>query len=94
VIARGLSVRETEALVKRLGNQQPNARGNGDRNPEPGTRNAEPARDVHTRAAEDRMRFALGTKVRIVRRGSGGTVEVDFASEAELNRIYEYITSQ
>ena len=48
-------------------------------------------KDVHTRAAEDRMRFALGTKVRIVRRGSGGTVEVDFASEAELNRIYEFI---
>jgi hypothetical protein len=41
------------------------------------------------------MRFALGTKVRIVRRANGsGTVEVDFASEAELNRIYEFITSK
>ena len=32
---------------------------------------APPEPDVHTRAAEDRMRFALGTKVRIVRAGSG-----------------------
>jgi ParB family transcriptional regulator, chromosome partitioning protein len=93
VISRGLSVRDTEALVKRLVNQ---GQGAADREPtrEPGARNGEPAKDIHTRAAEDRMRFALGTKVRIVRRGSGGTVEVDFASEAELNRIYEYITSK
>ena len=40
------------------------------------------------------MRFALGTKVRIVRKGQGGTVEVDFPSEDELNRIYELITAQ
>jgi ParB family chromosome partitioning protein len=86
VIARGLSVRDTEALVKKLG-----AGG-----VPPGRSSTAPARgpdsDVHTRAAEDRMRFALGTKVRIVRRGAGGTVEIDFGSEDELNRIYEHIT--
>jgi ParB family chromosome partitioning protein len=86
VIARGLSVRDTESLVKRLGIPKTN--------PEPGTRKTEPATDVHTRAAEDRLRFALGTKVRIVRRGQGGAIEVDFGSEAELNRIYEFITSR
>jgi ParB family chromosome partitioning protein len=93
VIARGLSVRDTEALVKRLTTDTP-----GDvereRNAQAGTRNGEAAKDGHTRAAEDRMRFALGTKVRIVRRGNGGTVEVEFTSEAELNRIYEFITSK
>ena len=52
-----------------------------------------PINDVHTRAAEDRLRFALGTKVRIIRRGQGGTIEVSFGSEAELNRIYEQITA-
>jgi ParB family chromosome partitioning protein len=92
VIARGLSVRDTEALVKRLTNSH--APPTRERNLEPGARNAESAKDVHTRAAEDRMRFALGTKVRIVRRGNGGTVEVDFVSEAELNRIYEFITTK
>jgi ParB family chromosome partitioning protein len=82
VISRGLSVRETEALVKRLA--APAA-----------ARAAKPAavNDVHTRAAEDRLRFALGTSVRIVRRGHGGTIEISFTSEAELNRLYEQITS-
>ena len=82
VIARGLSVRDTEALVKRLNSPSSTPKAK-----------SEPARpDVHTRAAEDRMRFALGTKVRIVRRRQGGTLEIDFTSEAELNRLYEFIT--
>jgi ParB family chromosome partitioning protein len=84
-ISRHLSVRETEALVKKLSAPKPRATATV----APG-----PAADVHTRAAEDRMRFALGTKVRINRRGSGGRVEIDFASEDELNRIFEVITSR
>ncbi len=82
VISRGLSVRDTEALVKRLA--APAAPSSA----KPPT----PANDVHTRAAEDRLRFALGTKVRIARRAKGGTIEISFGSEAELNRIYEHIT--
>ena len=82
VISRALSVRETEALVKRLVSP-----------PAPRVAKADvPATDVHTRAAEDRLRFALGTKVRILRRAQGGTIEITFGSEAELNRIYEQIT--
>ena len=82
VIAQSLSVRETEALVKRLASP-PVAR----------APRAEAAPDVHTRAAEDRLRFALGTRVRIVRRGKGGLIEIAFTSEDELNRIYEQITA-
>ena len=81
VIARGLSVRETEALVKRLGAPARERR----------TAGAE-AGDVHTRAAEDRLRFVLGTKVRIVRRGAGGAIQIEFTSELELNRLYERLT--
>jgi ParB family chromosome partitioning protein len=88
VISRALSVRETEALVKRLGTSNPNKNG------EPGTRNPEQQKDVHTRAAEDRLRFALGTKVRITRRGAGGSIEIDFSSETELNRLYESLVSR
>jgi ParB family transcriptional regulator, chromosome partitioning protein len=78
VIARSLSVRDTEALVKKMAT--PVA-------PRPAT--AAPPADVHTRAAEDRLRFALGTKVRIVRGGSGsGAIEISFGSESELNRLY------
>jgi ParB family chromosome partitioning protein len=85
VISRGLSVREAEALVKKL-----LAKTGTQASP---VRASEAPKDVHTRAAEDRLRFALGTKVRIIRRGKGGRIEVDFGSEAELNRIYEYMTS-
>lgn len=84
VISRALSVRDTEALVKRLADPSP-----------PKAARALPAPpDVHTRAAEDRMRFALGAKVRIVRRGTGGTIEIAFDSEAELNRLYEHLTAK
>jgi ParB family chromosome partitioning protein len=86
VVARRLSVRETEALVKKLAlPKSPETRA---------MRTAAPVADVHTRAAEDRMRFALGTKVRIIRRGSSGRIEIDFGSEQELNRIYEFLTTR
>ena len=83
VISRSLSVRDAEALVKKL--TSPRA---------PRPERGRPAADVHTRAAEDRMRFALGTKVRIVRRAEGGTIEIDFGSESELNRLYDCLTKQ
>jgi ParB family chromosome partitioning protein len=82
VVAKGLSVRETEALVRRL-NQPPRALG-----PEA------PAGDVHTRQAEERLRLALGTRVRILRRGTRGTIEIDFVSEEELQRLYEQLTGR
>jgi ParB family chromosome partitioning protein len=84
VISRSLSVRDTEALVKRLSESTP---------PKAAPPKA-PATDVHTRAAEDRMRFALGAKVRIARRGAGGTIEIAFDSESELNRLYEHLTAK
>ena len=82
VISQNLSVRETESLVKKIseGGKSPAA--------------ARKSRtvDVHTRAAEDRLRLALGTRVRIVRQGTRGRIEVDFGSEDELIRIYEQLT--
>jgi ParB family chromosome partitioning protein len=81
VVARGLSVRETEALVKRL-----IARA-GRPTPAP-----EPPKDVHTRAAEDELKLSLGTPVHIVRRRKGGTIEIDYATEDELQRLYEHLT--
>lgn len=80
VIARGLSVRETEALVKHES--------------EPVTRTPpEPKKiDPNTRAAEDQLKLSLGTRVRIVRKGKGGRIEIDFVNEDELQRIYELLT--
>ncbi|OFV94535.1 MAG: hypothetical protein A3G76_11960 [Acidobacteria bacterium RIFCSPLOWO2_12_FULL_65_11] len=82
VISRNLSVRETESLVKKIVE--------GQSAPEPPA--APKPVDVHTRAAEDRLRLRLGTRVRIVRRGGRGRIEIDFASEEELIRIYERLT--
>jgi ParB family chromosome partitioning protein len=84
VIARHLSVRETELLVKKIaaGAKRPDQ-----------TAPPKPV-DVHTRAAEDRLRLALGTRVRIVRDGVHGRIEIDFSSEEELIRIYEQLTER
>ena len=83
VLARNLSVRETESLVKKI------VEGTVPAAPAP----AKPV-DVHTRAAEERLRLALGTRVRIVRQGSRGRIEIDFGSEEELIRIYEQLTER
>jgi ParB family chromosome partitioning protein len=82
VIARGLSVRDTEALVKKLADA-----GKPAAPPLP----PKPA-DVHTRAAEERLRVLLGTRVRIVRQGAKGRIEIDFGSEDELIRIFDQMT--
>jgi len=84
VIARSLSVRETESLVKKLAGEQAPS--------EPKTLKAPDVQDVHTRAAEDKLRLVLGTRVRIVRKGERGRIEIDFASEDELIRIFEQLT--
>jgi len=82
VIARNLSVRETEAMVKRVA--EPVA---------PAATRSAVVPDVHTRAAEEKLRMSLGTRVRINRRGKGGRIEIDFVSEDELQRLYERLTS-
>ena len=87
VKTRGLSVRETEALVKRvLEGGEPLA------TPAPRTVAPAPAADVHTRAAEDKLKLLLGTRVRIKRRAKGGRIEIDFGNENELIRIFEALT--
>jgi ParB family chromosome partitioning protein len=82
VIARHLSVRETEALAKKMAE--------GAKPPVDPSSAPRPV-DVHTRAAEDRLRLALGTRVRIIRQGSRGRIEIDFASEDELIRIFDQL---
>ncbi|HJZ77220.1 MAG TPA: ParB/RepB/Spo0J family partition protein [Vicinamibacterales bacterium] len=84
IVSRSLSVRETEAVVKRI--------------VEGGAPAREPAApkpvDVHTRAAEDRLKLLLGTGVRIVRTGTRGRIEIEFNSEDELIRIYDQLTDR
>ena len=81
VRSRDLSVRETESLVKKLLAPSPEQR-------------PAPSRDVHTKAAEERLRIALGTRVHIVRRPDGGRIEILFNSEKELQRLFEQLTAR
>jgi len=76
VVSRGLSVRETEGLVRR--ESRPPA-------VPPPPRKVDP----NTRAAEEQLKLALGTAVRIIRKGKGGRIEIDFTNEDELQRLFE-----
>ena len=80
VVSRNLSVRETEALVKKAAS--------------PAVEKPEKTTDVHTRAAEDKLRMSLGTRVRINRKGKGGRIEIEFVNEDELQRIYEKLIGE
>jgi len=83
VVSRGLSVRETEALVKKE---------IADKKPRPTASLTKLKTDVHTRAAEEQLRMSLGTPVEIKRKGKGGTIAIAFTNENELQRLYEYLT--
>jgi ParB family transcriptional regulator, chromosome partitioning protein len=74
-VRRGLSVRDVERRVALL------------RAP----RRGRARKDPNTRSAEERLRTALGTRVQISRRGKGGAVRIAFASEAELNRLFDLL---
>ncbi len=74
---KGLSVREVERRVALL--RAPRKASTGSR------------KDANTRAAEDRLRAALGSRVTIARRGRAGEIRVTFATEAELNRLFELL---
>jgi ParB family chromosome partitioning protein len=85
-VARGWSVRETEQMVTRALTRPPAA----------GGKTAPPARvlDVHTRAAQDKLRLTLGTRADIIRKGNGGEIRIAFKSEDELIRIYEILVGK
>lgn len=82
VIQRGLSVRETERLIKRL-NARRSTRDMGDM----------PAseEDIQLGYLEETLRKFLGTQVRIPKRGRKGKIEIEFYSREDLERIIEII---
>jgi ParB family chromosome partitioning protein len=74
VVRRGLNVRGTEALVRRLRS--------------PGTKSVrEPSQDPNLGALEDQLRTTLGTNVRIVADGKGGTLHITYFSSDDLSRM-------
>jgi ParB family transcriptional regulator, chromosome partitioning protein len=88
VVARGLSVRQTEDLARRL---RGTAGSPGDDN---ATAAAEPldgatgARPEWERLETD-LRTALGTKVTLAKARRGGRIVIEYYSDEELGRLYE-----
>lgn len=80
VVGRGLSVRQTEELVRRV------------REPKPSVERAEPTVDPDVERVEEDLRRALGTKVSLARTRRGGRIVIEFYSDEELGRLYERLT--
>jgi ParB family chromosome partitioning protein len=82
VLKRGLNVRQTEDLVRRLLGAHREER--------------KPTREVspETRALEASFREALGTKVSLMRGDEGGRVVIYFYSDEELDALYEHIVGR
>jgi len=75
VLAKGLSVRETEQLVKRLGRPARKQTPTDNKN------------DIYIKELENSIRGALGTKVAIRHQGKAGVIEIHYFSVEELDRL-------
>ena len=86
-VAHGWSVRETEQLVTRA---LTHAGAQGEKKKARAPREL----DVHTRAAQDKLRLTFGTRVEIARKAKGGEIRIAFKDEDELIRIYEILVRE
>jgi ParB family transcriptional regulator, chromosome partitioning protein len=83
VLARGLSVRETEELVRRLRESSLDAAAT-----KPATSPArERSRDPDLAAIEERLRASLGTQVRLERGRKGGRIVIQFYGDEDLEGL-------
>ncbi|MGH2710944.1 MAG: ParB/RepB/Spo0J family partition protein [Actinomycetota bacterium] len=82
IAAEGLSVRQTEELVKTY-SAHPAVRTAGVKEP--------PARDAKLLQIEEALGDALGTRVRVQRAKRKGKIVIEFGSKADLDRIVELI---
>ena len=78
VVARGLNVRQTEALIR---NERQTIK----------TRNAKP-RDANTLAVERDLSGRLGLRVRLQPRGNGGTLSIAYRSLDQLDELIRRLT--
>jgi ParB family chromosome partitioning protein len=78
VLGRGLNVRQTEEMVRRL-------------TAAPGPKRLSQPPSPETKALEDRFREALGTKVQLFRSKRGGRLVIHFYSEGDLQALCDLI---
>jgi ParB family chromosome partitioning protein len=79
VVKNNLSVRRVEKLIKDLAEQSKEKK------------SVKPRRSVFLQKAEEDLRELFGTKVNIRSRKEGGTIEVEFYSPEDLNRLLEIL---
>jgi ParB family chromosome partitioning protein len=80
ILDGGLSVRATEQLVQKATEERP------------ARRSAPQAVDPNIKAAETKLRRALGTQVKILQAADGrGRVEISFFNTQDLDRIYNLL---
>ncbi|MDQ4120441.1 MAG: ParB/RepB/Spo0J family partition protein [Acidobacteriota bacterium] len=86
IMEMALSVRETERLIKRI------AAGESIEKTVSKERKSK-AIDANIRAAEEKLRRRFGTKVKIAPdgRGTGGKIEFEYYSEADMDRIFQLL---
>jgi ParB family chromosome partitioning protein len=86
IMEMSLSVRETERTVKRV------AAGESVEKTISKERKSK-AVDANVRAAEEKLRRRFGTKVKIAPdgRGTGGKIEFEYYSEADLDRVFQLL---
>ena len=83
VIAKEMSVREVEALARKLARPR-------------GRRDGRSTRGVDPDLADvvDRLRKSLSTKVNVIRRKRGGHITIDFYSDDDFQRLFELLTER
>ncbi|MBW1740519.1 MAG: ParB/RepB/Spo0J family partition protein [Deltaproteobacteria bacterium] len=77
IVSGNLSVRAAEVLVKKLKTRKPKA----------SKAKALSSEDIYVENLADELTRHLGTKVRIIRRGKRGKVEIEFYSHDDLGRL-------
>lgn len=87
VVEKNLSVREVERTISAISG---NRTTRGRRQTELSSAN-----DANFRAAEDKLRRKLGTRVKIVQgREGAGKIEIEYYSQRDLTRIYDLLFGQ
>jgi ParB family chromosome partitioning protein len=79
IVRNNLSVRKVEALIKGLSEKKVVKE------------KEKPKRSVFVQKAEDNLREVFGTKVNIRMKNEGGSIEIEFYSPEDLNRLLEII---
>ena len=88
IISEGLSVRETERLIKVSQEPRPGAKAKPEADPQI------EAERANIRAAESKLSRKLSTPVKIKFSHTGGAIEIKFTSMEDLTRVYDLLEAQ